>query len=219
MARPRSPRVALALLAGAWLFSGQAARAGPREVVRGLQAWLDGTRDLACRFEQSLVSGALGPGVPESGTLYLLRPGKARWDYADPEPKTAILDGENTRVYLPEDHQMIRGRLPAESAAFHAFLTGASRVDDLFVASVVAPPRGQGNGIRLRLVPRRESDTFEALLLELDPSSFAIEAAEVADGAGNVIRYRFHELRRNRGVREETFHFQPPPGTEIIEAP
>ena len=52
----------------------------------------------------------------------------------------------------------------------------------------------------------------------LDPSSFEIETAEVLDAAGNVIRYRFLGLRRNRGVSPAAFHFEPPPGTEIIDA-
>ena len=206
-------------LAVFWLGASLAAEPISEEAVRGLQSWLDGTRDLTCRFEQSLDSGALGPGVPESGTMLLRRPGRARWDYAEPERKIAILDGENTRVYLPEDRQMIRGRLPAEGEAFHALLTRGSRIEESFVPSLVPVSGRKGERIRLRLVPRRPEQTFEAVVLDLDPSSFAILAAEVSDGAGNVIRYRFFDQRRNRGVREEAFHFQPPPGTEIVEAP
>jgi len=217
MHRSRATGALLLLLAGVWQHGGRCAETSPEGVARGLQAWLDGTRDLKCRFEQSLDSGALGAGVPESGSMLLLRPGRARWDYAEPERKIAILDGDSTRVYLPADRQMIRGTLPAEGQALHALLTRRSRVEEMFVPSLL--PAVGGRGIRLRLVPRGKGESFEAVVLDLDPSSFAIRAAEVADGSGNVVRYRFYDMQRNRGVGEESFHFQPPPGTEILEAP
>ncbi len=36
-------------------------------VVDRVQEWLDGTRDIEARFEQTMMSGALGIGVEESG--------------------------------------------------------------------------------------------------------------------------------------------------------
>ena len=170
MANPRWARAALALLASVGLAPGEAAQPSAAGAIRSLQTWLDGTRDLTCRFEQSLESGALGSGGTESGTMRLLRPGRARWDYDEPEPKTAILDGVNTRVYLPGDRQMIQGTVPADGGAFHALLTGGGRLDEMFVASLVEPGDREGKGFRLRLVPRRQGETFEAVLLDLDPT-------------------------------------------------
>jgi outer membrane lipoprotein-sorting protein len=40
----------------------------------------------------------------------------------------------------------------------------------------------------------------------------------VLDAAGNVVEYRFDDLRRNRGIRVEAFRFEPPKGTEIIDS-
>lgn len=208
-----------ALLAALLLLPAGATRELDGEaVVRGLQAWLDGTRDLECRFEQTLVSGALGSDLPESGTMILLRPGRIRWDYVKPEPKTALLAGDSTLVYLPGDRQLIRGRLSKEGGALYALLAGAGCVDGLFTSSLVAAPGRAGGRCRLRLVPRRQGENFEAVTVDLEPQSFGIEGAEVLDTAGNLIRYRFSGMRRNRGVSEARFHFEPPPGVEIIDA-
>jgi outer membrane lipoprotein-sorting protein len=59
--------------------------------------------------------------------------------------------------------------------------------------------------------------SLEELVLTLRPPQFAIEEVEVLDRAGNRMRYRFSDLRRNRGVEAALFDFEPPPGTEIIE--
>lgn len=187
----------------------------PRPLARGLQGWLDGTRDLRCRFEQTLVSGTFGSGEPESGTLLLLRPGRMRWNYAKPEAKVALLEGDRTSVYLPEDRQLIRGHL-TETGALHTLLAGNGRIEELFVAEGID---GTERGPRLRLVPREATDRFQSVVLELGAKNFEILAAELRDPAGNVIRYRFSGLRRNQGVAPEAFHFEPPPGTEIIESP
>ena len=58
--------------------------------LAALQRWLDGTKDLQARFEQSLLSSALGAGPSESGRIYLRRPGRMRWEYTDPEAKIAV---------------------------------------------------------------------------------------------------------------------------------
>ena len=190
----------------------------PDGVVAGLERWLEGTRDMECRFEQRLVSGALGAGAVESGTLKLLRPGRMRWDYRRPEAKIAILDGDRTFVYLPSDRQWIRGRLASQGGGLGSLLGGTGRVSEVFRATVI-PPAPDGDGAyRVKLEPRQEGGGFESVTLVLRPPVYAIEAARVLDAAGNVIEYRFSGIRRNRGVSPGVFRFEPPPGTEIVDA-
>lgn len=188
-------------------------------VAAAIDRWLAGTRDMECRFEQRLVSGALGASGQESGTLKIVRPGRMRWDYTKPEAKIAILEGDRTIVYLPADRQMVRGRLEGSSGLLHALLGGRSHVEDLFDSSLAATPARGGDGAyRLRLVPRDAEGRIEAVTLAARPPAFAIESAEVLDAAGNVIEYRFSGIRRNRGVPASAFRFEPPPGTEIIDS-
>lgn len=190
------------------------------EALRGLQRWLDGTRDLQAEFEQTLVSGALGAGTSESGKLYMERPGRLRWDYTHPESKTAILIGDRTFLYLAEDRQLIRGHLSADQASLPGLLAGSGKIADAFDAAMISPAgSGKAAAKRIRLVPRRRPDGFSEVVLTVLPPDFAIEAAEVTDAAGNRTSYRFRSVRRNRGVPAGTFAFEPPPGTEITDQP
>jgi outer membrane lipoprotein carrier protein len=185
-------------------------------VVGRLQDWLDGTRELEGRFEQTLASGALGTGLEESGRIYLRRPGKMRWDYLEPERKVALVEGQATRLYLEEDRQLWEGRLE-DSGLLAALLAGSEPVSAVFETRLLAGPRESEDGTyRLQLVPRSEAESFREVTLTLREPEFAIRLAEVQDGAGNRMLYRFSGLRRNQGLPEGVFHFEAPPGTEVL---
>jgi outer membrane lipoprotein carrier protein len=188
--------------------------------VKGIEAWLDGTRDLTCRFEQRLLSGVLGAGTRESGVFYLLRPGHLRWEYKHPEPKTAIVEGDRTSLYLPEDRQLIRGRLDPDQDLLPALLAGRGAIGKLFDAESLGDAgSGAARTIRVRLVPRSATRGVEEVVLTARGPEYSIERAEVLDPAGNRMEYLFTRVRRNTGLSESVFAFEPPPGTEIVESP
>lgn len=205
-----------------WFLAFAVAAASPAVetdgVLAGLQSWIDGTSTLDMRFRQSLVSGALGTSATESGRLYLERPGKLRWDYLDPEKKIALLLGDRTALYLEEDRQFTRGRLSPEQGLFPRLLAGRDRIGALFSAELLATPSAGGRGsYRLRLVPKGERAAMAEVTLTLRVPEFSIEAAELLDDAGNRTAYFFSDVRRNRGLPDGLFAFEPPPGTEVVD--
>jgi outer membrane lipoprotein carrier protein len=195
------------------LASGQ----GSDDPVARFQDWLDGTHDLQGKFEQTMVSGALGTGLTESGRFWLERPGRMRWDYLKPERKVALLDGGKTSLYLEQEREIILGRLEEASDLLPELLTGEGKIVERFRTSIEATPEGEGDGAcRLRLVPLDEAEPFEEVTLLLRPPLYAIEAADVLDSAGNLMSYRFNSLRRNKGLSDDLFTFEPPPGTSVL---
>jgi outer membrane lipoprotein carrier protein len=199
---------------------GAASPAEPTEAelwLERLQSWLDATRDLEARFEQALVSGALGSGLVESGRLYLKRPGTMRWDYADPEVKTALFDGTRLQLYLAEDRQLIRSTIArGEGDLLPLLLAGDERLARLF-RPVMEPPSERLR--RIRLEPRERAESFEHVVVSLRPHDAAITAAVVQDVAGNRMEYRFTILRRNRGLPARIFTLDLPAGTDVIDQP
>ena len=185
-------------------------------VLDGLQGWLDGSRTLQGRFEQELLSGALGAGIEESGRIFIERPGRMRWDYLEPERKVAIVDGERTTLFLEEDRQLMLGRLDGEADLLLALLAGEGRLASLFEASLVPTQESERRGShRLLLVPRRPGEVFDNVELALSPRDFGIVAAVVLDAGGNRLFYRFFELKRNRELPPGVFAFEPPEGTAV----
>jgi outer membrane lipoprotein carrier protein len=198
-----------------------AATADSREqVVSGLQSWPDGTSVLEAKFRQTLVSGALGTSTSETGRLTLERPGKLRFDYLDPERKIALLLGDRTFLYLEDDRQFIRGRLTSDQSLFPRLLAGGEKVEANFAASLVATPASGGHGAyRLRLTPKATPGGVAEVTLTLKARSFAIEAAEVLDEAGNRMTYTLTEVTRNGRLPDGIFAFEPPPGTQVVDEP
>jgi len=191
--------------------------------MQRLQLWLDGTRDLQGRFEQSLLSGALGAGMQESGVFFLERPGRMRWDYLAPEKKVALVRDERTWFYIEEDEQLLRGRTDGTELLLR-LLTGETPLAQLFD---VAPAEAGADDAdedrhgdashRLTLIPRGpEMESFQQVVLRMAAGDGSIDEAEVIDVAGNRVVYRFRDLRRNAGLRPDVFSFEPPEGTVIL---
>jgi len=208
--------LALALAVSVAPAAAEADDAG--QVLRGLQTWLDETRSLSGRFEQELVSGALGGGDADRGRMYVQRPGLMRFEYEDPEPMTAMLVGEETWVYVPDLHQVTRGSLDGETDLFPRLLVGDGRLVEMFRASIPDDGGRMSRGsVRVRLDPIAADEGFEAVVLTLRASDYAIEQAEVRDGTGSHVIYRFSRMKRNRPLPAGIFDFNPPAGTQIIE--
>jgi outer membrane lipoprotein carrier protein len=185
-------------------------------IAERLQSWLDGTKDLQGSFNQALLSGAFGTGIEERGRIWIKRPGKMRWDYRDPEQKIAILDGDRTWLYVQEEEQLILGTLEEHGGLLSTLIAAERPVLELFEAELVISAVEEGEPYRLELKPRSTADAFESVTLTLRPPEFAIESAEVLDAAGNRMVYRFSGLRRNAGVPDGLFRFDPPDGTTIL---
>lgn len=188
--------------------------------LTGVQRWLDGTHDLQASFRQAVLSGALGVGPEESGRVYVARPGRMRWDYLEPERKVAIVEGDRTRLYLAEDAELWEGSLDPTERLLPELLAGTRRLDALFDCRPEAGPTGEASSSsRLALVPLAPSSAYERVTLEIDPKQFTLRAIEVLDAAGNRIRYDLSRIRRNAGLADDLFDFDPPPGTEIVARP
>ena len=185
-------------------------------VLGHLQTWLSETRDLEARFEQTLVSGAFGAGVEESGRMFLERPGRMRWDYTDPEVKIALIDGDRTWLYLAEEEQLWEGRLDEADSLLPTLMAGDEPLANLFSVALETTSKRRRGTYRLLLSPQNATETFQEVVLTLRAPEFALEEVEVLDPAGNRMRYQFTQIERNRGLPPAAFRFEAPAGTEIV---
>ena len=179
------------------------------ELLNGFQRWLDETHDLSGRFEQELLSGAMGTGIEESGRWFVRRPGRLRFDYHRPETKVAVVNGTETLMWIEADAYTERGTLDGQNNLLVALLIGDRPLRELFVPGIDVEPVRRGKA-RLRLVPILEDEAFTELILTVPEDGAGLDAVEVLDAAGNRMLYRFPRLRRNTGVPADLFDFTPP---------
>src|SRR5262245_58442565 len=136
--------------------------------ARRVEEALNGVRGLIASFTQTVES----PGLPrpqiEKGTVYLLRPGRMRFQYDLPKGKLAIADGRKTYLYLPEERQVLVAPLDPRSPASGVSIL-MQRID-LVAAFAVSWGPGPERGPRpLMLSPRAPQPEYEYLLLTTGP--------------------------------------------------
>lgn len=204
-------------LAGGPLGARAAAVQQPSPLDR-VQAWLDGAKTLSGEFEQTLVSGALGGDVVESGRLWIRRPGSMRWDYEIPERKVAVVRDGATLLYLEVERQAIEGTLDQGGGVLLALLAGDRPLSELFDEAPERDddPAAPRDGAVVRLRPLEADGTFESVALVVRRKTGAILSARVRDAAGNVMDYAFPDLLRNVDLPPATFEFRVPDGTEML---
>lgn len=209
-------------LAFALASAAPAPPASSAEVERAagrLQEACNRTVSLEASFVQVLHSVALARPQEERGRLLLLRPGRMRWEYSEPERKIAVLDGQRSWLYVPAENQVFVGSLEEARRSGAAGLLLAGNVDLRrdFLLQPGPEPRG-GGALSLTLVPRRPEGEFERLDVTLDPATGLPARIAVHLPLGDVMEYRFADLRPGVPLDAALFRFQPPPGTEVVLA-
>jgi outer membrane lipoprotein carrier protein len=202
----------------ALLLAAQAPQAPPADtaavtLAKSIEARERGLQDLEADFEQHYRSSAIGREIVEKGRVSLKPPGRMLFEYATPEKKTFVSDGQTSYFYVPKDRQVVVQRLKGDKGLLAALLTGRENLLDRFTASLV--PR-EGKGQSLRLEPRQKDPEVEEVLMDVD-ESLLIERLEIRDVQGNRTEFRFQRMRPNTGLSDRLFHFEIPHGVEVVE--
>jgi len=185
-----------------------------------VQRRYDLTETFSARFSQQMRLATGGQVPDSSGQVWFQRPGRMLWRYEKPEQQAILSDGERLWIHQPADKQVLRAPLREafESRTPVSFLLGVASVEKDFTPTLL-PPAADGS-VRLRLDPKDDPQgALGALELELDPVTFDIRAAIIRDPIGNTTRVALHDLVRNQPLDPALFRFEPPAGTDVIEAP
>jgi outer membrane lipoprotein carrier protein len=156
----------------------------------------------------------------ESGTLWLKKPRKMRWEYRFPKEKLFISDGQDAWFYVPSERQARKEsfRKLEDLRSPLSLLLGKTKLDKELRGLSLAPdktPAGPGNVV-LRGVPKGMENRVDQVLLEVTPSH-EIARIVLEETDGSVTEYRFSGQKENLPVADERFKFSPPPGVETIE--
>lgn len=161
-----------------------------------------------------------GPERVESGTLWLKRPRKMRWEYRSPNEKLFVSNGEVVWFYQPAERQLRKTTLRKldDWRSPLAFLLGKTKLENELQGlskAVDQSPLGAGNTV-LRGVPRGMAGQVSEVLLEIAPSDQIVRIVLVGlDGA--TTEFRFAGWKENLEVSDGRFQFTPPPGVETVE--
>jgi len=162
------------------------------------------------------------PGVSrtESGTVWLKKPGRMRWEYRDPRPKLFVMDAQNAYFYVPGDRQARKTSVKKldDVRSPMRFLLGKAKLEKelegLSLAPDVAPL--QAGNVVLRGKPKGMQDRISSVLLEVSPDRQLLRIV-VQGTDGSVTDFRFSQMEENVAVQDSLFHFTAPAGVDTIQ--
>lgn len=206
MQRPWRLSAGLVLLCAGSLHAGEGGEAQ-------LRAFLASTGSLAADFTQEVTDSRGRQVEASSGRMLLKRPGRFRWDYAEPHERLMLADGERVWLYEPDLEQATTRGLDdlALRDTPAALLTGTGDVLDRFVP--VDEQHAEGLDW-ITLEPVEPEADFHRLRLGF--AGGQLQVLELDDRLGQQTRVRFAAIEVNPALDDADFTFVPPPGVDII---
>jgi len=151
----------------------------------------------------------------ESGTLFLRKPGRMRWEYATPKGKLIVGDGKNMWMYTPEGNRAEKLPPLEESGDMQAplsFLLGKLHFEKEF-SNIQGHP--EGSGMRISAGPKTDTLPYSAVEFLVSPEGRISEVSATAFDQA-VYHFTFDQEKLNVPLNGNLFRFEPPKGAEIV---
>src|SRR3954463_4782876 len=212
----RSISVALVVL-----FCGLHLRSQPAD-VRSTAHAVDEHYNHLKTFKAAFTEIYKGDGISrtESGTLWLKKPSRMRWEYHVPREKLFLIDSQTAYFYVTGDRQAKKkpAQDPDDLRSPLRYLLGKTKLEQELEGLSLAPdlaPLQPGNVV-MRGVPKILKDRVSEVVLEVSPSH-QIHRIVIHGLDSTITDFRFSQIEENVPVQDSLFRFTPPPGVETIE--
>jgi outer membrane lipoprotein carrier protein len=184
----------------------------PKSGIDSLRRFFSEVNSFSARFTQVVLDERLSPIQESSGTLWIERPNKFRWDYEKPYKQRIVADGERLWVYDVGLQQVsvrpLSGGLGDTPAML---LAGRGRLEDNFT---IKPLSTQNDIEWVQLSPRRKDSGYEDIRIGFVLGKLRV--LEMVDGFGQVTRVTFQSSRENPRIEPNRFSFTPPEGVDVV---
>ncbi len=191
------------------VFPGTAAHAS---AVSDLNHFFHDVHTVSAKFDQVVLDEALNPLQESSGTLWIERPGKFRWDYDLPYKQVIVGDGKKIWIYDKELQQVtVRsmtgglGNTPAILLAGKGSLTANFAIRDM---------GRQGKLDWVQMKPNTRDGGFDDIRIGFGDGQ--IRSLVLVDSFGHTTRITLTQVHENSAVDPATFRFRPPKGVDVV---
>jgi len=163
-----------------------------------------------------------GDGISrtESGTLWLKKPSRMRWEYHVPREKLFLIDSQTAYFYVIGDRQA--KKTPVKNLddlrSPLRYLLGKTKLEKELEGLSLAPDLTplQSGDLVMRGVPKIMKDRVSEVVLEVSPTH-QIHRILIHGGDSTITDFRFSQIEENVPVQDSLFRFTPPPGVDTIE--
>lgn len=214
------------LLIGAVVSLGSAQEVHPpeahspnvRQLAHAVDEHYNHLRSLEAEFTETYRGN--GAQREESGTLWLKKPRKMRWEYRSPKEKLFVSDGQSVWFYVPAERQVRKTDFKQldDLRSPIAFLLGKTKLENELqgLSKVVDQAPAVAGDTLLRGVPKAMAGQVSEVQLEISASNQIVRIV-LMEADGGTTEFRFKDWKENVELSDSRFHFTPPPGVETVE--
>src|SRR5689334_23800923 len=211
----------IAILAAAILMVAGASQAAPSPDVKDTARTVDEHYNQLKTLKSDFTEIYESPGFSrtESGTLWLKKPGKMRWEYRQPREKLFLSDSQTAYFYVPGDRQARKTsvRKLDDIRSPLRYLLGKTKLEKELDGLSFAPdvqPLEPGDVV-MRGVPKALKDRVSDTLIEVSPAHRIVRIV-IQELDGTKTDFRFSRFEEDIPVQDSLFRFNPPPDVETI---
>jgi len=180
-----------------------------QRTLKGVEDRYNKIQTLQVKFTESTTSR--GRTRSDSGTLYLRKKGKMRWEYAS--GTLFVSDAKFIYSYYPEEHraEKISMKESDDMKAPLAFLLGEVNFERDFGEYHSKPQDGSA---LITALPKSDKFPYTEVTFLIAPDS-TIRRLEVKLQTNDVMVFTFEGEKKNPLLTDALFQFTPPKGVEL----
>lgn len=186
------------------------------EVLDQVQKFYATIHQVTAQFRQAVTNETFGSTKSSDGKLYLMKPGKMRWDYyEEKKPKQVVVkknfisNGTNLYVVEHDNMQVVKKNLQRDLMPVAvSFLYGKGDLKAEFNAELDTTNKYGAKGeLVLRLTPKRPSAQYKNLILVVSPTDYHVTQSVIVDSSNNVNHFQFFTPDFQKPIKESWFEF------------
>ena len=174
-------------------------------------------KTLTADFEQSVQNSTLNAAERASGTLWIERPGKFRWNYNTPYVQEIVSNGDKLWIYDADLEQVTIKKINKTLGNTPALLLSNDKpIDESF--NILEMDKGHILDW-VELSPKDDEAGFTRIRLGFGKVGMNKRLLEMVleDNLGQTTRLVFLNLKRNEPVDSALFNFTPPKNADIFD--
>jgi outer membrane lipoprotein carrier protein len=181
--------------------------------IAELKDYLRGLNSLSADFRQITLSADGGQMLESTGTFYLLRPDRFRWDYDSPTEQQIVADGRRIYVHDKELAQVTH--------------SSQKKILDGTPAQLLASEQPVEEYFTLRNLDEGDDRTWVELIPKTEDTEVAklriafrddrLDTLLMEDRFGQLTRFIFTDLERNPQLDYAMFRFEQPTGSDFLQ--
>ena len=209
---PKTSR--LAALAAAVLLTPALAAPAQQDAITALDSLLGGIETLSADVTQLIVESGGGLLEESAIRMRLRKPGGFYWETLEPFPELIVTDGQTLWNFQPDLEQVVIENWDSSRAELAAQLLNGETGGLAGEYRVTLDAAGELN--RFELSPLAPDSPYARIAIEFITGELDVIRLDNRNGQQTV--WRFSNLRRNSTLEDALFHFEPPPGIEIVDS-